>query len=318
MISSMRRLLRFSEVGKTFLILLLLRSPVDYALTAYYAHLLEKSFQAIEAGDEVKLFHVFVVFLIACTCIFLYNGTVWNYFAVYTIHIEAALRKKLFRKVSELPYENVSRISTGDWITRLNGDTQMAYNLIGGALNLPHVVVGSINLLGSMIVLVHFNWVMFLMSIGITIPQILFSQYYLARPMTGLMKESEKKLSELTNWIEPIVTSADIIKIYDGKSYIYNKLNESSCKLRAANMKIHKKNSMGATIIIFFGAIGYLLLLLYGSYKISQGSMDFGELTMVLQYRGGVVVAISMLINCSIQMRGNLAGVKRINELIQM
>ena len=66
----LRKYFRFAEVGKSLLVLLILRSPVDYMMTVYFANLLEQAFQAMEEFNEKRLVQVFVMFLIASSFVF--------------------------------------------------------------------------------------------------------------------------------------------------------------------------------------------------------------------------------------------------------
>ena len=313
----LHKFFRFAKVGKSFLVLLLLRCPFDFFLTTYYANLLEYSFDAMERQNERQLYEVFALFLIATIFLFLYNGIIWSLYAAYVTRMQAVVRKKLFSHISKLSYQTVSKVPSGEWVTRINSDTQVASNLIGGSLNLPHGAVASFNVLASTFVLLHLNIELFLLSVCFILPHVFLSQYLLARPMTALKEKSQEELSQLTCWIEPVITASEVVQLYDAKQFLHRKIQESSLALRTANMKIHRKNAIGSSLTPIFGITGYLAMLVLGSYQINAGGSSFGELTKVIQYRGGIVSSIMMLMNCSIQIRGNMAGVKRVNEVIE-
>lgn len=308
---------RFAELGKSFLVLLVFRCPFDFFLTSYYANLLEYSFDAMERQNERQLYQVFGLFLIATSFLFLYNGIVWSLYSAYVTRMQARVRKKLFIHISKLSYQSVSKVPCGEWVTRMNSDTQIASNLIGGALNLPHVGVACFNVLASTLVLVQINVNQLLLSICFLLPHVLLSQYLLARPMTALKEKTQEELSQLTCWIEPVITASEAVQLYDAKHFLHKKIQESSLALRSANMRIHHKNAIGSSLMPVFGITGYLALLVLGSIQINSDASSFGELTKVIQYRGGILSGCMMLISCSIQVRGNLAGVKRVNEVIE-
>lgn len=67
-----------------------------------------------------------------------------------------------------------------------------------------------------------------------------------------------------------------------------------------------------------FSLGGYLLLLYVGSGMIAAGRLDFGGLTALMQYRGGFLKGIFMLIACIVSMNEGLAGIPRVNETIDM
>lgn len=307
---------RFAELGKQLLVLLLLRSPVDYLLTAYNANLLEEAFKAMEEFNEKRLVQVFVIFFIASCFLFLYNGIIWSLYSPFTIRMQAKVRSKLFSHISNLSYQVVSEVPCGEWVTRLNSDTQVASDLIGGALNVPHVALACFNILISSFVLIHMNLELFLLSVCFLLPHVILSQYLLARPMTTLREKSQEKFSQLTCWFEPVITASEVVKLYDAKIYLHKKIEESSIALRTANMKLRRKNAIGSGLMPIFGMTGYLAMLVVGSIQMNTGYSDFGELTKVIQYRGAVLSGVMMLLSCILNIRGNLAGVKRVNEII--
>ena len=313
----LRKYFRFAEVGKNLLVLLILRSPFDYLMTAYSANLMEQAFQAMEELNERRLLQVFIMFLIASCFLFSYNGIIWSLYAPFTVRMQGKVKKKLFSHISNMSYQSVSEVPCGEWVTRMNSDTQIASDLVGGYLTLPHAAIACFNVLVSSLVLVHLNLELFLSAVCFIVPHVILSQYLLARPMSALREKSQEKYSQLTCWLEPVITASEVVQIYDAKDYLHKKMEESSIELRTANMKIHRKNAIGNGLTPIFGMIGYLAMLVLGSIQINSSNSNFGELTKVIQYRGGLLLGIMMLLNSIINIRGNFAGVKRINEIIE-
>ena len=63
---------------------------------------------------------------------------------------------------------------------------------------------------------------------------------------------------------------------------------------------------------------GYLALLLAAGAWIAQRQMTFGGLTAAFQYRGGVLLGAMMLVNCVMNIRAALSGVRRVHETLDM
>ena len=76
----------------TYGFLLLFRSPVDTVLCIINALFLRNVFQTIEAGDERGLWCTCVMFGVANLCLFLYNGTLWGKFAVFSAKLVGKLK----------------------------------------------------------------------------------------------------------------------------------------------------------------------------------------------------------------------------------
>jgi len=56
--------------------------------------------------------------------------------------------------------------------------------------------------------------------------------------------------------------------------------------------------------------------LIISSDWIANGSLTFGDLTAAFQFRGGVLKSSNMFIYCLISIQGSMAGIKRINDIM--
>lgn len=307
----------FAQIGGDFLLLLLLRCPFDFLFSAYHANLMKRMFDAIEAKSERQLIWTFFLFLLAALLLFLYNGTIWVFFSKYIARLGARVRIKLFEKITSLSYRTVSEQSAGEWVTLMNSDTEIAVNVIGGVMNTPHGAVALTSVLLSAIVLAVLDWKIFLLSLCFIIPHFCFSLVRLVKPMTGLKEQSQQELANLTAWIAPVIESNEVIQLYGAEEFLRSKIEENSLRLRANQMKIHRKNAINNSLMPLFGVSGYLAMLLFGARQIRQQECSFGDLTKKIQYRGSYVAGVVVVLRCFMNIRTNFAGVKRVNDVIE-
>jgi len=314
MFREMRRLLKITGDSLQFIILLILRSPVDFCMTAIYAVFLQHAFNAVEQNDIERLTLICVVFLIASLSIFLYNGTVWSIYAPFVVKMESRLRIKLFDKIIKFSYERIEATTQGEWLTQLNTDVQMPFSQ---PMHFPHAVNAIVRLILSSIFLWLINSVVFVWVILFVVPHFLISQYFVVRFMQALNKESLEATAKNTNEMTTFITCADVALLYDGQNYLLKRFEKSSLALLQVKMKIIKRNAINAAIAILpFGLSGYLILLIISGSWIAQGYLTFGDLTAAFQYRGGILMGANMLINCIVSIKASMAGIHRINETI--
>ena len=312
MINEMKKLLKITGSGLLFIILLILRSPVDLAMTAMHAEFLRHAFNAIEQNSTSRLYAVCIAFGIASFCLFMYNGSVWSIYAPFTVGLEGKLRIKLFDKISRFSYSAIEAVSHGEWLTRLNTDVQMPFNQ---PIHLPHAVNAIIRIIVSGAIL----WIMNPPILGLVmvfvIPHIVLSQVFAARAMPRLNKESLEAAAKNTDDLNALITCAEAAALYDGQKYLMGKFEQSSLNLLRTKMRMVKRSALGSTAALpLFGMGGYLILLIVSSAWIAEGSFTFGGLTAAFQYRGGVLLGSLMLINCMISIKASMAGIGRINE----
>lgn len=315
--NELRKLIKRLGNGRPYLILLLLRAPFDAFRTWMYAGLLKSTFEAIEYGASSRLIVNCIIYSLICALLFFYNGSIWAIYAAFAARSEALIRRCIFQRVMELPLKKIDERSIGEWFTRLNSDVQMAYTLMNGAMNIPHAMNAVVNVMLSTILLFRSNIFVFFMVWLFVLPHLLISQFMIAKPMTALKTASLKALADNTSRLEPIITEAETILLYDAKELVLKQFEESSFNIRKANMRIHKRNTFGSAILPIFGMGGYLVILCIGNQLIHNGTYTFGELSYAFQFRGGILLGALSLCTCISNIKANIAGVKSVNETLK-
>ena len=124
-------------------------------------------------------------------------------------------------------------------------------------------------------------------------------------------------MSENTSAIQPLITDADTILLYDAGKLMMKNCNESSRKLMKVNMKIHVRNALSDACMRLFGIGGYLIILLIGYRLIYNGKMAFSDVVYCFQIRGSIIAGIFMLITCLNNLKANAVCIKRINNTLE-
>ncbi|MGF7144990.1 ABC-type multidrug transport system fused ATPase/permease subunit [Anaerotaenia torta] len=310
----------FCSIGgvRRFILLTLCRCPFDALNTALQASFLHYAFRAMNSNHLHELYVTCAMYGIGSLLLFLYNGTVWSLYAAYVIKWVGVLRRKLFEHIAGLSLRQIEAGSSGDWITRLNSDVQAAAAVLNQSIHLPHAAVALVNIIVSSAILVVMNPSIYGLVLLFLIPHMLISRYLIAKPMTKLSLEAQQAAADNTTDMAALITCADTAILYDARGFLTGHFEESSLRLRRANMRMRRRNALGSGIQPLMGLGGYLVILLLGSIWIADGRMNFSDLTAAFQYRGGLLVGGMMLMNSLINMKAALAGVKRINETMEI
>lgn len=313
-----QRLFKLAGRIRSFIILTLLRCPFDALRTVVHAIFLQFAFEEIGKGNQNELLKVCMMYGIGSLLLFLYNGTVWTLYATYVTKWVGRIRRKLFKHISCLSLQQIEARPSGEWITRLNSDVQAATALLNQSLHLPHAVVSIVNLCVSSIILVVMNHDIFGLIIAFVIPHILINQLYIAKQMVRDAISVQEMAARNTTDMNAIITCADTAILYDAQDFLLKRFEESSLELGRANMKIQHRRALGNGLLPLMGMCGYLVILLVGGRWMAAGTMTFGELTAAFQYRGGLLTGSMMFINSMINIKTAIAGVKRINDTMDI
>lgn len=318
MIYELRGLFKITGKGRRLIFLLILRCPFDAIQTVILASFLQFSFQAINQNNMNDLYVACVAFGIGSLVLFIYNGSVWMLYASYITRFVSILREKLFGHVSEISLQKIEEKSSGEWFTRLNADVQLAAAILSQPLHLPHAVVATVSIGVTAGILIVMNSTILVLVIVLIIPQLLISYLYIAKPMTALAMKSQEASAKNTTDMNALVTCAETALMYNAQDFLMGRFEESSLNLRKVNMTIKRRSAVGGSLLPMMGMGGYLIILLVGGSLIAAGNMTFAELLGVFQYRAGLLAGSMMLTSSFISIQTALAGVRRVNEIMNI
>lgn len=315
--SDFKKLLKRLGIRRKYIFLLLLRSPFDALRTWMLAGLLKSVFACIETHNSGKLSEICVVYGLICAMLFLYNGTIWSYYAAFSAKTEVRLQKEMLEKILSMPLKRVDRDLSGEWITKLNSDIQAAITMMNAPQNIPHLVVSVINTMLS-------SFLMFRTSLFLTgvtwiflLPQLLINYKIVLKPISRLKEESQKAMSDNTSSIKPLITDADTIMLYDAGGLMMKECDETSRRLMKINMKMHVRMAVSDVVMRLFGIGGYLIILLIGFSLINDGKIMFPDVVYCFQVRGSVLAGMLMIVTCLNNIKVNSVCIKRINDTLE-
>jgi ABC-type multidrug transport system fused ATPase/permease subunit len=282
--------------------------------TIVQASFLKNSFDAIARENWSELKSACLYFFIETLLLLVYNGTIWTLYASFSVRLVGVLRRKLFQKVAGLSLSCMEEKTSGEWLTRLNDDVIQASAIFNQPLRIAHAAVSIVNICVSSVILSIVNAAIFPFVVLFIIPHVLISQLFVANPVTRMALKSKEAISNNSNDMSTLILCADTAVLYDAQDFLLKRFEESSLKIRQYNMKIKIRQAMGTGLLPLMGMSGYLVILIIGGRYIASGAMTYGDLTAAFQYRGGMLIGSMMLTNSLINIRTDLAGIRRVNE----
>ena len=315
MIRSLRNLLKKFKCFYEYIILILLRSPVDTVLCIINAWFLKHSFEVIQMGNREELIKICIGFCMANIGVFFYNEIVWSKYAMFSAKLAGNLRLIVFDVMLKLSYEEVEEKANSQWMTRVNSDVRMTFSLLNNALNIPHFVLASVRIVVSGILLAHISKTLLIIDFAILLPHIIFRQKYVVRPIEKLTRKAQKEAEEHLKFSAAMVEGMEIIHLYDAKELMLKRYEESSLQLINVRMKMNGINALAEMFFPILARGGYIMLFFIGCRMIQKGQITFSILVAALQYRGAVLAATMMLLCSIVEIKKNSVGLRRMEEV---
>lgn len=190
------------------------------------------------------------------------------------------IRRKIYRHLLFTKWEELSKLHSGDMLTRIIRDTDDIVNIIISGV--PLLISASLQFIGSVWMLLHFDWTLAL-AIGVGFPFLLaFSKIYYTR-MRKYSLEIKANQSRITEIIGDGLRNQLVIRTFEKQPYQLDVLRDAQDVLFG---NIYKRTSLSifantAMRIAFQG--GYITAFLWSVYGLAKNTITFGTVTAYLQ-----------------------------------
>ncbi|MCF6437467.1 MULTISPECIES: cyclic peptide export ABC transporter [Pseudoalteromonas] len=261
-----------------------------------------------EITSPTQAFYYFSIVMFILLC----RVTSETMVAQTSIDATVGLRKKLYKRVSQLPIQSLEQIGQSRILTAMNNDIA---RVTEGAAVFPNILVASATLFGMLAFLMYLKLEVFLFIVAIIIfgaltyrIPLFFGQKYMAR--------SRNSFDGIQEGMRGLIYGAKELKLNQQKkqAFLEESLHAYEEKFRAAQKRGRFYLSAGmnyGTLISFF-AIGIVTYIMANYYGLSQNNLQ--GIVMVLLYITGPMAALTSLVNNIIMAR---IAAKKLDKLLQ-
>lgn len=225
------------------------------------------------------------------------------------------LRCKMYDNIQRSVWLKVQKLHTGDLLTRLTGDITI---LSGGLISmLPQVILVAFQLIISFAILFHYDKSMAVIAVVIGPLGTLFSVLLRKKYKHYQLKLRESE-SEYRSFIQESLYNLTLTKTF--------RLEESNNKKIQSFRKERLRlvfNSTRLSVIMnsaskLVYSIGYVVAFCWGAYRISNGMITYGTLTVFITLVSQVQSSIGGILGIIPQIYSMLISGKRVYEIAEL
>lgn len=249
---------------------------------------------------------LFTGIAISANYIFLFLSSIVN--EKYASHI----RFKMLDHILRTEWVEISKYHSGDILTRLKSDVN---NISSGLSDLiPQIVYFAVQLTISFFTLNYYDTTLAVFSVVLG-PLTAIASWSINKRLKKIqncVQETESRYSTfLQECLENILTIKSFVAEDDTSRKLYDLQNE---RIAWIKKKSRLTSLVGAVISIFF-SLGYIVAFCWGAYKISQGLITYGTMTIFLSLSSRIQAPIYSLAKTVPQFVAIEASADRIHEL---
>lgn len=227
--------------------------------------------------------------------------------------LQVSLRKRAFEHAVRLPLHRVYQLKSGGAASLLREDAGSAADLIFSMLYNPWRAI--VQLLGSLIVLVFVDWRMMVGGL-LLVPIVYFTHRTWVNRIRPLYRDVRSQRQEIDGHATEAFGGMRVVRGFSGERV------EAGRFVRGNNMMVRQQLFVwwwARAIDVIWETLIPLAstgLLVYGGYRILEGGLTLGDLTMFLFYLAMLLEPLATLAASAAGFQNSLAGLDRVLDLL--
>ncbi len=227
--------------------------------------------------------------------------------------LQVSLRKRAFEHAVRLPLHRVYQLKSGGAASLLREDAGGASELIFSMIYNPWRAI--VQLVGSLLILVWVDWRLMLGGM-LLVPIVYFTHRTWVNRIRPLYRDVRSQRQEIDSHATEAFGGMRVVRGFSGERA------ESSRFVRGNNMMVRQQlfvwwwaraiDILWETLI----PLASTALLVYGGFRIIEGGLTLGDLTMFLFYLAMLLEPLATLAASATSFQNNLAGLDRVLDLL--
>jgi len=227
------------------------------------------------------------------------------------------MRNDLFGKFVKLPIKFLDTHSHGDLMSRMTNDVENVSNTISQSI--ASLISGILTMLGFLVVLIYYSWLLTLVVIGTVIITILASKI-LTTKMRKYYVQKAKLLGNLNGHIEEMVTGYKTVVAYNKQSDVEEEFANINTDLTKVSITSEIWAGSMGPIMNFISNVCYVLIAFVGAWislKQPLGlTLGIGTIALFLNSSKQFTRPINEIAQLMGQIFNAMAGAERVFEIL--
>ena len=275
---------------------------------AQFFHLLKKS------GMKMAFFFAFLILAAA-----LLKG-IFMYFMRQTIivasrYIEYDLKNEIYDQYQKLDKAFYDKNYTGDLMNRISEDVSRVRMYLGPAIM---YTINLFWLFGLILFLMFSINTQISLLVLIPLPILSVSIYLISDIMNKRSDLIQKKLSQLTSFIQEYLSGIRLVKSYALETVFHQRFKSLSQSYKTDNLSLVKVNALFHPMVMMLVSASIIITVYVGGMAVIEGSFSFGNIAEYIIYVSMLTWPVASLGWVTSLVQRAAASQKRINDFLKI
>ncbi|PFT28189.1 ABC transporter ATP-binding protein [Bacillus cereus] len=202
------------------------------------------------------------------------------------------LRKIIWRKVLNLKVDFYSKNQPGEIISRVTSDTTVTMNLLSSEI--ADLLSSGLSMIGAVVILFLLDVPMTLTLLS-AVPVTLFIVIPISKKIYKVSYEQQEKMSEFTALLSQVLGEIRLIKSYGTEDFEFERGKKKIEELYVNGIKRAKIESILIPLMTVSITLIIVVVVGFGSYRVSEGYLSSGELLAFILYLFQIVGPVGVM-----------------------
>lgn len=224
------------------------------------------------------------------------------------------LRKEISAKINRLPLSYFDKTTQGEVLSRITNDVDTVNQTLSQSLT--QLITSVMTVIGVLIMMLSISWLMTVASL-LVIPLTLGVVTAIIKRSQVYFRQQQDYLGNVNGHVEEMFGGHRIVKAFNGEERSIEQFEVYNDTLYSAAWKSQFLSGMMMPIMGFIGNLGYVVVVVVGSYLTVRNVITIGDIQAFIQYVRSFNQPLAQLANISNVLQQTAAAAERVFEFLE-
>jgi ATP-binding cassette subfamily B multidrug efflux pump len=222
-------------------------------------------------------------------------------------------RKEISTKINRLPLSYFDKTTQGEVLSRITNDIDTINQTLSQSLT--QIITSFITVVGVLVMMLSISWLMTLVAL-VVIPLTLGVVSFIVRRSQIYFRQQQDYLGHVNGHVEEAFGGHRVVKAFNGEERSIEQFEGYNTTLYDVAWKSQFLSGMLMPIMGFIGNLGYVLVVIVGSYLAVRKTITVGDIQAFIQYVRMFNQPLTQMANITNVLQQTAAAAERVFEFL--
>ena len=223
------------------------------------------------------------------------------------------LRRELSIKINRLPLSYYDKTTQGEVLSRITNDVDTVNQTLSQSLT--QIITSVITVVGVLVMMLSISWLMTLAAL-VVVPLMITIVTAIIKRSQVYFQEQQEYLGHVNGHVEEMFGGHRVVKAFNGEERSIAQFEQYNGVLYHVAWKSQFLSGMMMPIMGFIGNLGYVVVVVVGSYLTVRNTIAVGDIQAFIQYVRSFNQPLAQLANISNVLQQTAAAAERVFEFL--